>query len=71
MTESNNYCKKNKPNTQTSNWRSFVFELETFESESQARLGILGKRVARSSWGVSKQLTVSSNDISQYVIAIS
>ena len=28
MTESNNYCKKNQPNTQTSNWRSFVFELE-------------------------------------------
>ena len=28
MTESNNYCKKTQPNTQTSNWRSFVFELE-------------------------------------------
>ena len=28
MTESNTYCKKTQPNAQTSNWRSFVFELE-------------------------------------------
>ena len=29
MTESNTYCKKKtQPNAQTSNWRSFVFELE-------------------------------------------
>ena len=28
MTERNNYCKKNQPNIQTSNWRSFVVELE-------------------------------------------
>ena len=28
MTESNNYCKKKQANTQTSNWRSFVFKLE-------------------------------------------
>ena len=51
MTERNNYCKKKKPNTQTSNWRSFVLELEHlkasrkldlehWENESRARVGV-------------------------------
>ena len=55
MTESNNYCKKNQPNKQTSNWRSFVFELEHskasrklnlehWENESRARVGALGNK---------------------------
>ena len=53
VTESNNYCKKTQPNTETSNWRSFVLELEHskasrkldlehWENKSRARVGALG-----------------------------
>ena len=63
MTERNNYCIKKK----TAEYTDFELEIirariGTFESESQARLGTLGKRVARSSWGVPKQPTARSSD---------
>ena len=75
MTERNNYCKKPNRlllNTQTSNLRSFVLELEHskasrkldlehWENESRARVGALGNE-SRASWGVPKQPTARSND---------
>ena len=39
MTESNNYCKKTAECTQTSNWRSFVLELEHLKTSRALELG--------------------------------
>ena len=60
MTERNNYCKK-----KTAEYTDFKLEIirariGSFESESQARLGTLGKRVALSSWGIGKRVARSS-----------
>ena len=46
-------------NTHTSNWQ--------FKSEMQARLGTLGKRVARSSWDIGKRVACSSWGIGKRV----
>ena len=73
MTESNNLCKKNQPNTQTSNWRSFVFELEHSKASRNStwnigktsralELGALGNESCARVGGVPKQPTTRSND---------
>ena len=66
MTESNNYCKKQKPaeyrlRTGDHSKASRKLDLEHWENELHARVGwVIAKQVARSSWGIGKRVARSS-----------
>ena len=64
MTESNNYCKKNQPNTQTSNWRSFVFELEHSKASRNStwNIGTTSRALELGHWETSRALELGRSE---------
>ena len=64
MTERNNYCKKNQPNTQTSNWRSFVLELEHSKASRNStwNIGKTSRVLELGHWETSRALELGCSE---------